>query len=130
MSRPASVGEDRPRRLVVLAGPTAVGKGTVSAYVRDHFPEVWLSVSMTTRAPRTGESDGVHYHFVTPQVFDDLVARGIAAGDLVRVAVARMDGRGGGRPEMAQGKGARREGLAAALEAIRDAVRTNGATEG
>jgi alanyl-tRNA synthetase len=69
-----------------------------------------------------------------PQVFvtvsDDLVARGIAAGDLVRVAVARMDGRGGGRPEMAQGKGARREGLAEALEAIRDAVRTNGATEG
>ena len=69
-----------------------------------------------------------------PQVFvtvsDDLVARGIAAGDLVRVAVARMDGRGGGRPEMAQGKGARREGLAAALEAIRDAVRTNGATGG
>ena len=69
-----------------------------------------------------------------PQVFvtvsDDLVARGIAAGDLVRVAVARMDGRGGGRPEMAQGKGARREGLAAALEAIRDAVRTNGTTGG
>ena len=69
-----------------------------------------------------------------PQVFvtvsDDLVARGIAAGDLVRVAVTRMDGRGGGRPEMAQGKGARREGLAAALEAIRDAVRTNGATGG
>jgi alanyl-tRNA synthetase len=69
-----------------------------------------------------------------PQVFvtvsDDLVARGIAAGDLVRVAVARMDGRGGGRPEMAQGKGARREGLAAALEAIRDAVRTNGVTGG
>jgi alanyl-tRNA synthetase len=69
-----------------------------------------------------------------PQVFvtvsDDLVARGIAAGDLVRLAVASIDGRGGGRPEMAQGKGARREGLAAALEAIRDAVRTNGATGG
>jgi alanyl-tRNA synthetase len=69
-----------------------------------------------------------------PQVFvtvsDDLVARGIAAGDLVRVAVPSIDGRGGGRPEMAQGKGARREGLAAALEAIRDAVRTNGATGG
>jgi alanyl-tRNA synthetase len=41
-----------------------------------------------------------------------------------------MDGRGGGRPEMAQGKGARREGLVEALEAIRDAVRTNGATGG
>ncbi len=53
MSQPAPVGEDRPRRLVVLAGPTAVGKGTLSAYVRDHFPEVWLSVSATTRRPAT-----------------------------------------------------------------------------
>jgi alanyl-tRNA synthetase len=69
-----------------------------------------------------------------PQVFvtvsDDLVARGIAAGELVKVAVAQIDGRGGGRPEMAQGKGARREGLAAALDAIRDAVRANGTTGG
>ena len=69
-----------------------------------------------------------------PQVFvtvsDDLVAKGIAAGDLVRLAVPSIDGRGGGRPEMAQGKGARREGLPAALEAIRDAVRTNGASGG
>jgi len=48
----------------------------------------------------------------------------------VRVAVPSIDGRGGGRPEMAQGKGARRDGLAAALDAIRDAVRTNGATGG
>jgi alanyl-tRNA synthetase len=69
-----------------------------------------------------------------PQIFvtvsEDLVAKGIAAGDLVRLAVPSIDGRGGGRPEMAQGKGARREGLAAALEAIRDAVRANGATGG
>ena len=69
-----------------------------------------------------------------PQVFvtvsDDLVAKGIAAGELVRLAVGPIEGRGGGRPEMAQGKGARREGQTAALEAIRDAVRANGATEG
>ena len=39
-------------RLTVLAGPTAVGKGTVSTYVRDHYPDVWLSVSATTRARR------------------------------------------------------------------------------
>ena len=49
------------RRLTVLAGPTAVGKGTIAAYVRAHFPQVWLSVSMTTRKPRPGEVDGVHY---------------------------------------------------------------------
>ena len=59
----------RPR-LVVLAGPTAVGKGTVAAYVRDHHPEVWLSVSATTRAPRPGERDGVHYHFLDRAEFE------------------------------------------------------------
>ncbi len=57
-------------RLVVLAGPTAVGKGTVAAYVRKNFPEVWLSVSMTTRKPRPREIDGKHYHFVTDEEFD------------------------------------------------------------
>lgn len=56
-------------RLVVLAGPTAVGKGTVSRYIRDHHPEVWLSVSATTRTPRPGEVDGLHYHFVDDATF-------------------------------------------------------------
>ena len=70
-------------RLVVLAGPTAVGKGTVSAYIRTHFPQVYLSVSMTTRPPRPGEVDGVHYHFVAPQEFDRL----IAAGEFLEYAV-------------------------------------------
>ena len=57
-----------------------------------------------------------------PQLFvtvsDDLVARGISAGDLVTVAMPALDGRGGGRPGMAQGRGTRREGLADALGAI------------
>jgi alanyl-tRNA synthetase len=61
-----------------------------------------------------------------PQLFvtvsDDLVARGVAAGDLVREAVAAIDGRGGGRPEMAQGKGGNQGGLAAAMRAITDAL--------
>ena len=57
-------------RLVVLAGPTAVGKGTMAAYVRANFPEVWLSVSMTTRKPRPREVDGTHYHFVDDMQFD------------------------------------------------------------
>jgi alanyl-tRNA synthetase len=55
-------------------------------------------------------------------VSDDLVARGISAGDLVRTAVAALDGKGGGRPEMAQGKGSRRDGLPDALGAVRAAV--------
>jgi guanylate kinase len=67
----------------VLAGPTAVGKGTLSAYVRDHFPEVWLSVSVTTRKPRPGEVDGTHYHFVDTDEF----ARMERAGELLESAV-------------------------------------------
>ena len=59
--------------------------------------------------------------FIT--VSDDLVARGIAAGDLVRIAVARIDGKGGGRPEMAQGKGTRRDGLPEALAAVAERLR-------
>ncbi|MGW5241683.1 guanylate kinase [Monashia sp. NPDC004114] len=66
----------RPGSLTVLAGPTAVGKGTIASYVRTHFPGVWFSVSMTTRKPRPGEVDGVHYHFVDEQEFDRLVVAG------------------------------------------------------
>jgi guanylate kinase len=67
----------------VLAGPTAVGKGTVAAYVRRHHPEVWLSVSATTRPPRPGEVDGVHYHFVTDADFERMREQ----GDLLEWAV-------------------------------------------
>jgi guanylate kinase len=63
-------------RLVVLAGPTAVGKGTVAAAVRQRHPEVWISVSATTRPPRPGEVDGVHYWFVSPDEFDSMVEQG------------------------------------------------------
>ncbi|CAL8897768.1 guanylate kinase [Kocuria varians] len=61
--------------VTVLAGPTAVGKGTVSTYVRDHYPQVWLSVSATTRAPRPGEVEGVHYYFVSDDEFDAMIER-------------------------------------------------------
>ena len=63
-------------RLTVLAGPTAVGKGSVSADIRDHHPEVWISVSATTRSPRPGEQHGVHYWFVSEEEFDRMIARG------------------------------------------------------
>jgi guanylate kinase len=61
-------------RLTVLAGPTAVGKGSVSADIREHHPEVWISVSATTRAPRPGEQNGVHYWFVSEAEFDRMIA--------------------------------------------------------
>ncbi|KQR46948.1 MULTISPECIES: guanylate kinase [Frigoribacterium] len=60
-------------RLVVLAGPTAVGKGTVSSYIRDNYPDVHLSISATTRSPRPGEVDGVHYYFVDDAEFDRMI---------------------------------------------------------
>lgn len=65
-----------PARLTVLAGPTAVGKGTVSADVRKRYPDVWLSTSVTTRKQRPGEIDGVHYHFITEERFAELEANG------------------------------------------------------
>ncbi len=77
MTQPGHGGEGTaaPRgRLVVLAGPTAVGKGTVAAYVREHHPEIWISVSATTRKPRPGEVHGRHYWFVSDEEFDRLVA--------------------------------------------------------
>jgi len=61
-------------RLVVLSGPSGVGKGSVVAVVRRRHPDVWLSVSVTTRAPRPGETDGVEYHFVGQAEFDAMVA--------------------------------------------------------
>jgi guanylate kinase len=63
-------------RLVVLAGPTAVGKGTVAAHIKEHHPEIHLSVSATTRAPRPGEVEGEHYFFVDDAEFDRLVTEG------------------------------------------------------
>lgn len=63
-------------RLVVLAGPTAVGKGTVANYIRTHHPEVRLSVSATTRPARAGEVEGEHYYFVDDAEFDRLVEAG------------------------------------------------------
>jgi guanylate kinase len=63
----------RRSRLVVLAGPTAVGKGTVADHIRRNFPDVLLSVSATTRAPRPGELDGVNYYFVDDAEFDRMI---------------------------------------------------------
>jgi guanylate kinase len=63
-------------RLTVLSGPSGVGKGSVVAAVRRRHPQVWLSVSVTTRRPRPGETDGVEYHFVDQAEFDRLVAAG------------------------------------------------------
>jgi guanylate kinase len=73
MARPA---------VFVVTGPSGVGKGTVIRALREKHPGLGLSVSATTRAPRDGEVDGEHYHFLTPEEFD----RRVAAGDFVEHA--------------------------------------------
>ncbi|QBJ98894.1 guanylate kinase [Rhodococcus sp. ABRD24] len=66
----------RRGRLVVLAGPSAVGKSSVVRLLRERAPEVVFSVSVTTRDPRPGEVDGQDYHFISRDEFDGMVARG------------------------------------------------------
>ena len=63
-----------PARLTVLSGPSGVGKGSVVTRLRELVPQVWVSVSATTRAPRPGERDGVDYRFVERDVFEQMVA--------------------------------------------------------
>lgn len=62
--------------LLVLSGPSGCGKGTVVKRLLERDPKLRLSVSMTTRAPREGEADGVSYHFVTKEQFDRTVEQG------------------------------------------------------
>jgi len=69
-------------KVFVITGPSGVGKGTLIRSLFDRVPELQLSVSATTRAPRPGERDGVAYHFLDRSEFD----RRVAAGDFVEWA--------------------------------------------
>lgn len=62
--------------LVVISGPSGVGKGTICAELINRHDDYVFSVSATTRAPRPGEIDGVHYSFKTPEQFNEMIARG------------------------------------------------------
>ena len=72
-ARPEPTGNGR---VVVLSGPSAVGKSTVVRCLRERIPNLHFSVSATTRAPRPGEVDGVDYHFVTSARFQQLIDEG------------------------------------------------------
>ena len=60
--------------LIVVSGPSGVGKSTVVAEVLRQYPDIWLSVSVTTRDPRPGETNGVEYFFASDDEFDQLIA--------------------------------------------------------
>ena len=62
--------------VVVLSGPSAVGKSTIVRCLRDRIPDLHFSVSVTTRAPRPGEVDGVDYSFISPDQFQQLIDDG------------------------------------------------------
>lgn len=66
----------RQGRLIVLTGPSGVGKGTLLRALLQRHPELYLSISVTTRAPRPGEIDGKHYYFVSRPQFERMVAQG------------------------------------------------------
>jgi guanylate kinase len=72
----AAVATTAHSRLTVLSGPSGVGKSTVVAELRRICPEIWISVSVTTRRPRPGEVDGREYFFVDDNEFDRLIADG------------------------------------------------------
>ena len=62
--------------LIVLSGPSGCGKGTVLAEFFKSHPETFYSISATTRSPRVGEQDGVHYYFYTKDAFESLIEKG------------------------------------------------------
>jgi guanylate kinase len=75
-SEPAPPTPRRKGHLFIVSGPSGAGKGTLVEAVCRLVPDVWLSVSVTTRPPRAGEEEGVHYRFISPERFDDLEAGG------------------------------------------------------
>lgn len=62
-------------QLIVLSGPSGVGKSTVISELLSERPDIYFSVSFTTRKPRVGEADGVNYYFVSKETFEEMIAR-------------------------------------------------------
>lgn len=69
-------GARRTGNLFIVSGPSGAGKGTLVKELLHQVPDVWVSVSMTTRAPRPGEVEGCHYFFTTAAEFDRLIDTG------------------------------------------------------
>ncbi|MEB3318275.1 MAG: guanylate kinase [Cyanobacteriota bacterium] len=77
MIQPAGAPQASPSgQLTVLTGPSGVGKGTLVRALLARHPELWLSISATTRSPRAGEVEGEHYFFLSPERFARQVEEG------------------------------------------------------
>jgi len=63
-------------KLIVLTGPSGVGKGTLVKELLSRYPDIYLSVSATTRSPRPGEINGQHYYFVSRSEFEEMITAG------------------------------------------------------
>ncbi len=123
-------GLPKPVDLAARAEEIAPGVKLVAHSGSFESAEQWKGFVKEIRAAMNSGVIAVAFDGEAPQVFvtvsPDLVERGISAGELVKVAMKSMAGKGGGRPEMAQGMGTRREGIPAAMAGIADTLRTTG----
>ena len=126
-------GSGLPRPAEVAAGAREVGPGVKLAVYSGTFESVeqWKGFARDVRSAMPSGVIAVVFDAERPQIFvtvsSDLVEKGIAAGDLVKAAMAPLQGKGGGRPEMAQGTGNRREGASSALSTIADKLKKQAA---
>ena len=63
------------KKLIIITGPSGVGKGTVVKELLDRNKDIWLSISATTRNPRVGEKDGLNYYFISKERFKDMIEK-------------------------------------------------------
>jgi alanyl-tRNA synthetase len=119
-------GVPRPADLVARAEEIAPGVRLVSAIVPYESMDALKAASKDVRAELGSGVIAMFLDAEQPQVWvtvsDDLVDRGLSAGDLVKVAAGPLGAKGGGRPQMAQGMGTRRDGLADAEAAVRSSI--------
>jgi alanyl-tRNA synthetase len=124
--RSGAGGRPRTADLVAAASEPAPGLKLVAYAAAFDTPEQWKGFVKEIRAALGSGVIAVAFEAEAPQIFvtvsPDLVGRGISAGELVKVAMKSMAGRGGGRPEMAQGMGTRRDGIPSAMAAIADTL--------
>jgi alanyl-tRNA synthetase len=128
--RAGGAGRPKPTDVAGHAREVAPGVKMVAHFGAFESQEQWKGFAKDIRGVLGSGVIAVAWDVDSPQMFvtvsPDLVERGISAGELVKVAMKPMEGRGGGRPEMAQGMGSRRDGIAPALAAIADTLRSAG----